>query len=394
MKKHYLFTVIIALCTISLSAQEKNIELSIPAYPAKSILGNPSMEIPTVGNYSALVSSLTNSISSSGNSIPANLGLEFVPHYMSSNDASIEDLGKTDIFRDLRISVATTEVQDFTANSTFSRLGIGFRTVLAPGKLDVDKVRSANASLSFDDRLEIYADYIEGGNEYNEGFLLSSKQFSFSDDQKLVIINAINDLEEKTSTTIVAKLRQMAGEVLQLNIENKNPYNFYDLNQRHGLVVQLSAAVAVDFPEGDASFQQINRWGLWTDFNYNLGKESKYNPQLSALLRVSNYSYDPDVLIQDNGFIDFGLNFSTAVIPERLYIAGEAIFRGKVVTEEGAVTLKYGENESETKFDFTVSTHVSDQVLFQVSFDQYLGTWSSGSVDPSQLLLGIVYALK
>ena len=138
MKKIILFLALSAI--FPLVAQEKgSTEMTMPEYPALSIIGSQTSEISKPGDYTALLASVISPMVSNNGTIPANLALEFNPYYFKAEMRTLDDLKNRDVWSSLKrtskISIASNTVLG-SDSIVYSRVGLGYRAFLLDGKLN------------------------------------------------------------------------------------------------------------------------------------------------------------------------------------------------------------------------------------------------------------------
>ncbi|MCZ4410520.1 hypothetical protein O3Q51_17010 [Cryomorphaceae bacterium 1068] len=385
MKKLCIAAVFILSSGILYSQDE--VDIQVPAYPAGVILGNPSLEVNRVGSYSSLVTALTTNISpTAGSVIPNDLALELMPFYMKSRSGSLEELDSSDPFRDLRLSLASSQVVD-SVNGSFQRLGFGFRTYLIPGKIENKKILNLNSDVVFGSTLYSLADIVENSATSNlelKAAIDSEPAITVSADQlEYVRAKLVEDEVDLNNQVLAKKLREIADNWND-KLQDPNatlPSGVYDVSSRYGGILELSGALAFDFPTGDLGYSEVNRGAVWISYHY-LPKKND-NVEFTALLRGSNFSYDPQELSTDVFYADLGVNCSFDV-SDKFTLTGEYVYRGAPNTDI----------DPEQKADLTLSYAFKENTAFSISVDQFFMEWQNGVTDPTQLALSLIFGLK
>jgi hypothetical protein len=365
-------------------------DIQIPSSPGMSIIGIQNAEISKPGNYAGLYSGLISPVVSNNGTIPTDLALEFSPYYLESRDVTINELSTTNMYRDLKISIASTSVVP-SDSVTFSRLGLGFRTNLLSGEISVLSTNETTLAVA---------------NDVNTVLLkIESGMFGTADTAS---IQSLTDhIEDNTVKKTIEKIIQenrasqpkMIAELLAFNDEVETLINVdesvWDLSLRTGHFLELAGAMALDFPQNTINSATVNRWGVWLNYTYR-PKNKLEELDLGAILRISNYSFDPTIVFDDPViFSDFGASLNYRIPKTRFTVAGEIV--GKIGFQD--LKISDADNQytftgiSETKWNFSVGYRITDNVLWSFSFTETGGNSDYIKADNLQFLMGISAAL-
>lgn len=378
-----IFLALLCAASANVLIAQDQVDLQVPAYPAGVILGSPSLEVNRVGSYSSLVTALSSHISPGGNAMPTNFALEMMPYYFKSRKGSLENIGKPDLLRDLRVSLASQQVAD-PVIGVYSRLGVGLRTFILPGKVDKNAIYAINQSVSFPFQVNALAKKLAdpANADKNISDLAALPEIQLNDTLLAYLLETADLPPSATNAEIATKILVVKDALIkELENPNKLEPSLYDPGQRYGSILELSTALALDFPTGDLGFSEINRYAFWLSYHYIPQKRKEL--ECSALVRYSNFSYDPQVFTDDIFYADIGANLSYAVT-KKLTVTGEYIYRSSM--DSGT--------DPESKFDFTLSYAFKDNIVFQTSIDQFFSQWKSGVTDPTQLALSLIFGIK
>lgn len=377
-----------------LAQSVQEIDLEVPAVPATAILGNPGMEINSVGNYSALISSITSEIGQGGSNLPTNLALEFSPYYSKSRgDLRIGDYTQPDIYRDLKLSLASKEYTYEGTDQTYNRIGIGARTYLLVGDIPVNSIRYLNHLTQVPGFIMEIHDVIDSldqpldraiiiGMLNSNSTLIPDVQNRNSWADSIMVYLSSRGVPLDNQTQVKQALVQFVSDKRnQLSSDKQVVDNVYNLSERTGSILELNAAISLDFPTSDVAYSQLNRFGLWLAYHYIPKDESR--SEVSFIGRFSNYSYDPADMDLDSYYLDIGASVTLPVFSNDIEVSLEYIYRDNLATAA-----------REAKTNLTLSYKLTPQTVLQVTYNQFQGTWEYSNLEnPSQMLLGVAYAL-
>lgn len=384
-------------CFLALSFRSEAQDLQIPASPGMSIIGAQNTEITKPGNYAGVYANLISPLISDNGTIPTDLALEFAPYYLESRAITRNDLENVNSYRDLRVSIASNKV---VANdsSTFSRMGIGLRTYLfTAGKVN------QQARKDYDQEHKVQLSAL-GTLRSIELFISNTNPDSLTDDKIAEWLDDFDDdeirseveeiLNERKShpvkaATGIADLRRELEEIVQPD------GSIWDYSLRTGHFLELAGAVALDFPTNSIDNSMVSRWGIWLDYTYRPDMENS-GLDFSALLRLSNYSFDPSVQFTDNTlFVDFGVSGTWNIPNSKWVIQGEYIFKGglqevDLPDEIDAFGVK---KLTEAKWSGSLGYRLDNTTMLTLSLSELLGDENYLKNEGTQFLLGISTAL-
>jgi hypothetical protein len=392
MKKLNILVAITFLINNAVYSQVKTkTDIQIPSTPGMSIIGIQNSEITKPGNYTGLYTSLISPIVSNNGTIPTDLSLEFSPYYLESRDVTYKELSKTDVYRDMKISIASNKV-NAPDSSTFSRVGIGFRTNLLAGDITVLSRNKITLAVAGDIETTIN--------------IINSKIYGNPDTADInKFIQHISDKDIKRRVKKVIELNKndsIEGLVYELNVIKteiehliKVDPSRWDYSLRTGHFLELAGAFAIDFPKNTIDYSKINRWGIWLNYTYRPKTTIKFI-DFGAILRISNYSFDPTVIFDNKSiFSDFGASINVKIPNTKFVISGEMIGKYglsdfKATENSNQYTFK---SVSESKWSWSIGYVISDNILWSTSLSEISGNSDYLKRNSLQFLMGLSVAL-
>lgn len=406
--KALLFVVLINICG-AYAQEESASDIQLPSSPGMSIIGIQTSEISKPGNYTGLYSSLISPLISNNGAIPADLAIEFSPYYLVSRNIIVNDIERTDLYRDLKVSIASTKVEG-ADSSNFSRVGIGFKTYLMNGDLSylpndttitvgmvnlVKGVKNDVDILSFGEldtadlsnytkRIQNQIEVISGNPESKSRL----KQLKYIKREVSKILKS-NKSNKSNKSKASLELESLQKKFERLVMGNSLIWNN---TLRTGGILELAGALAVDFPNNHINFSKVNRWGVW--FNYTYRPRVSKNIDFGSILRVSNYSLDPTVILENEAvFGDLGVSCTFKIPNSKFSFSGEFIGKygfSELKTLGDDVFTKVTEN----KWNFTFGYQANDNTIFTMSLSDINGNSDYLRDSATQLLVGINAALS
>ena len=405
------FVLIIVMNVCGLYAQDKSVSnIQLPSSPGMSIIGVQTSEISKPGNYTGLYSSLISPLVSNNGTIPTDLAMEFSPYYLVSRDIVLDDIERTDVYRDLKVSIASTKVDDVDSAS-FPRVGVGFKTYLMNGKLSylpsltevevaipnlVEGVTIDLGNQSFgtlgDDNISQYTERIQKQIDSipdNEGNRVQLKQLR---DIKLKVEKILESSKHDKSKAIT-KLNKFRKELDRLVKVDESKW---DMSLRTGGFLEFAGALAIDFPDNHIGISEVNRWGIWLNYTYRPEKSKLID--FGAILRMSNYSFDPTIILESKTvFSDVGVNLTFKVPDTKLSVSGEVLWKYSFsefeVLNNESNTFKF-KSAKESKWNFTLGYQINDDLTWTMSLSEINGNSDYLKDNAMQLLVGINAALS
>lgn len=403
---------ILAIGTISgnLYSQEKSkSDIQLPSSPGMSIIGLQSNEISKPGNYTGLYSSLISPIVSNNGTIPNDLSIEFSPYYLVSRDVTINEINRTNLYRDLKFSIASTSVVN-ADSTTFTRMGVGFKTNLLSGNLSVIS-KDTFTTVSAPNDIETVIFMV---NENVLGDLDTAEISNFT----IHIQKSIDRYNEEDNNSKANQFQTLKREVEKILKSNKNSKNAaitklseyrkkieklvkvddsrWNYALRTGSFLELAGAVALDFPENKFNYSIVNRWGFWLNYTYRPNSKNK-NLDLGTIFRVSNYSFDPTVVFENQAiFSDLGASITFKVPDTKFSVAGEYVGKlgfSELKTNDPADNEFTFKNVTENKWNLSIGYEISDNVIWNMSLSEIKGNSDYLNNGTMQFLMGISAAL-
>ena len=381
---------VLFLIFYSAKSQESSPELQIPSSPGMNIIGVQNAEITKPGNYTGIYTNLISPILSNNGTIPTDLAVEFSPFYLESRDITWKEIDKTNVYRDLRISIASNSVLN-SDSILFSRLGIGFRTNLMGGKINNIDQKKIKLSMpaEINTTIMIIESEIYGSIDTADVKKITEKITYPS--IKLEVIKIIED-NRNNKQILLAKLKKLNKTIDDL-VEVDGSRQDYSLRTGHFL--EIAGAFALDFPNNTIDYSEINRWGIWLNYTYRPSLKNTAI-DIGAIVRISNYSFDPTIIFDSNsGFIDYGISFNWKITKTKF------IFSGELIGKAGFSDFKATENENEfdfkgvteSKWNFSIGYQITPNTLWSFSFSDINGNSDYLNNNTLQFLMGLSAAL-
>ncbi len=389
MKRIIITTGLLFICGIGWS-QTASPEIQIPSNPGMSIIGIQAAEINKPGNYTGVYANLISPILSNNGTIPTDLAMEFSPYYLQSRDLTWKELEKTNVFRDLRISVASNRVIDSNSH-VFSRLGIGFRTNLIAGKINnVDK-KTIKLSQPTDVHAIIQMIKVGDYDSIDDDDIAELTKQIANKKLKKRVTRVIED-NRNNNEELITKLELIKAEYEKL-IELDG--SKYDYSLRTGSFLEIAGAFAIDFPKNTINFSEINRWGLWINYTFR-PKLKNQAIDIGTIARVSNFSFDPTVIFDDGSlFGDLGVSINWRIPKTKLIVSAE--FIGKAGMSD--IKSTEGDNQftfnsvTESKWNASMGYQITPNTLWSISFSDIAGNSNYLQDNTMQFLMSLSAAL-
>jgi len=377
------------VCGVGFS-QDPSPEIQIPSNPGMSIIGLQSAEINKPGNYAGVYANLISPILSNNGTIPTDLAMEFSPYYLQSRDLTWKELEQTNLFRDLRVSIASNRVIDSNSH-VFSRLGIGFRTNLITG--EINNADKKKITLSQPTHVQTTIQMIKSGiyditKETDIAELI--KHITNKKLKKRVL------REIETHTDNIPDLIK-ALEVIKTEYERllEPDGSKYDYSLRTGSFLEIAGALAIDFPYNTINFSEINRWGVWINYTYR-PKSKNQAIDIGAIARVSNFSFDPAVIFDAGSlFGDLGMSINWKISKTKLIVSAEFIGKAgmsDIKSTEGDNQFTFN-SATESKWNVSMGYQITPNTLWSISFSDIAGNSNYLQDNTMQFLMSLSAAL-
>lgn len=392
MKKLYL-VLLMTMSTVMALAQS-NSNVTLPSNPGMSIIGVQTSEFSEPGNYAGIYANLISPIIANNGTVPSDLAIELSPYYISNPIYQIDEIDHTNFYRDLKISIASTQVTNDSLGN-FSRMGIGFQTYLYGGSI-TEKYHNEIIPVGAKNNLKAMITDLESmlaagkdsiSSEYRA---MAEQQYysSFRED----IRSEVQKLMAGPTSDALTRLKEILPE-----IEVPTTPTSLNAARRNGSFLQLAGAFSLDFPENSFSYSNVERWGIWLDYTHQWIDKSESKYALSFITRVSNYSFDPTVLLANNPlFFDAGIGIYFDIPSQRLLIKGEYV--GKL----GLSEIQLNEDGSGGTFSSSTESKWSFSIGYKLPDDNTVLSFSLSDVNANadyvqnqatQFLLGLSTAL-
>lgn len=371
-------------------SQESKPELQIPSTPGMNIIGIQNAEITKPGNYTGVYTNLISPILSNNGTIPTDLAIEFSPYYLESRDLTYKELSNTNIYRDLKISVASNKVMAADSGQ-FSRLGLGFRTNLLAGKINNVEKKKITLSMPAEIRTTI--------NKINSGLYANIDEANVD---KLVEQITDKVLKQRVSKIIIDNKNnknKLVSELEELNDEIDKLVEVddsrWDYSLRTGHFIEIAGAFALDFPENTIKSSKINRWGIWLNYTYR-PELKKQSFDFGAIIRLSNYSFDPTIIFDKGSvFGDLGVSVNWKIPESRFVVSYELVGKAgfsdfKSSDDSNEFTFK---GVTESKWNGSIGYQITPNILWSISFSDINGNSNYLKNNSMQFLMGLSAAL-
>lgn len=391
MKAILLTIVVTFFVQLSYAQDNGNSDMQVPSTPGMNIIGVQNMEISNPGNYTGVYTSLISSIVSNNGTIPTDLSLEFSPYYLESRNLTYTELENTDIYRDFKISIASTNVIA-SDSSTFPRVGIGFKTNLLNG----------NVTMKSTEKKDVIT--LALANDINSVILKLNLEANGNVDIASIplLVNHINeennDLKQKVEKLIIeyrenknilrGKLEELKAQI-EKSIEVDDSRWNYSL--RTGNFLEFAGALAIDFPNNNLKYSEIKRWGVWLSYKYR-PKDKFGILDLGTIIRLSNHSFNPAVVFDDKAlFGDIGGGINVRVPNTKITISSEWVWKFgftdlKASDGDNQYTFK---SVSENKWNISFGYRITTNTLWTMSLSELDGNSDYLKEKAMQLLMGI-----
>ncbi|OFX28207.1 MAG: hypothetical protein A2X08_10520 [Bacteroidetes bacterium GWA2_32_17] len=295
--KHFLIFVII-LVGGKIHAQVLE-DLTAPSMPAATIIGTQINEISKPKSLKVLEATILNNFLDSNSNvlIPNNYAFEINPFMLSKRTnfdymEYLDDSLKHNLWRNLSLSVASTN--KFIINDTIScnALGFGGRTVILNGKVSqkieksyiniVDHYKSLKTSESqIRTMIGEYTDTVKCFNiDSLRHFLLTYKDFKITKVSR--IINEV--FVQLPDTTNIENIEDNFTDIFKEIFSAKALNEFKELidcvkSERYGWRWEVDAAMALSFPTNDFNYSISPKYGVWSNLSYKPYKKEKFNDE-------------------------------------------------------------------------------------------------------------------
>jgi hypothetical protein len=409
--KLILTTILSATASLLSIAQEIQMDdLTIPAAPAVTIMGEQPMEISRPKTLNQLETNLINSFTDGQSFIlPEGLALEFMPFWLSSRPSYHFDYAKAEknessFLKHLSLSVGTIN-KNVGDTSWNSRVGFGFRSQIFSGKLSKESldtlkairkkfVNTTRPALIAKTRVNqlsgtvsVTPDQIMSKLEKSILSDFQTNNLSLSDAGEFVkwLEKNVREIYRKekrnmTENEVKTQLKKIIDDAQIANDANvfatieTTTTDFAKTSERIrlnriGWKWEVAGATYVDFPTQAFTYSQVPRLGLWSNISYTFKK-----PNISLILQ-NRYIHD-FLTMHENGkgqganMVDNGLSLSIDV--KRFSMALEGILRYQWLTEREELPGGWTRATPITELDYRVALNVgyriSDKIMVTYTF--------------------------
>jgi hypothetical protein len=365
--------------------------LTTPSAPAFTILGLQPNEIARPKSFNAMEASLLSSFTSGVNFIiPRNYALEFSPYWFRSHPTlSFKEyvspsVGQS-LLQNLSVSLATTtEKSSQDTTELFSKMGIGFRTQIFTGKasdylsaviISRDHLTDMQkAMMSLKSVLEkIRALSLKDKKSYQDSFEIQYKiVLKLIGDTNIVFVS-INLLKSiyvdpvwvdnniKDPENVKTKLKEIIED---LKKETEKDY-YLDLvkdleskiKEKWGFILEINAAMVLDFPTNDIGYSQVPQWGIWIIPTYRL---KSLHFEFIGMIRYLHKNVPNDY--SDN--IDLGGKLVYQSLKFSITAEGLYRYQSRVISKstDGNTTTKTTSSQSDYRLDCCFEYKIADKL--------------------------------
>ncbi len=379
---------------LSYAQEITNSDIQIPSTPGLNIIGVQNSEISKPGNYTGLYTSLISPIVSDNGTIPTDLSLEFSPYYLESRNITYNELSKTNVFRDLKISIASTSIAGVDS-TTFSRVGIGFKTNLLGGNITLNSSDKDVVTLALANDINQVITKINSGI-YGDVDTANIAVFIDHFHQKNKDLKAKTEqvfLEYRQNKTIlISKLEELQKQIEESIQIDDSRWNY---SLRTGSFLELAGALAIDFPHNNFTTTEVNRWSIWLNYTYR-PKDKFGFFDIGTILRVSNHSFDPTIIFKGKAmFGDIGGGLNLRVPDSKFSVSAEWIWKFGITelsasVDENLYTFK---SATESKWNVTLGYKITENTIWTMSLSELTGNGDYLKSKTMQFLMGISASL-
>jgi hypothetical protein len=412
-----LFFASFAITQIGYSQKNTEIDLEqlrIPTAPAAIIIDLQPNEVNKPKSMKDLEAALIRNYVGENNalSIPNNMMLEAMPYWLGDRknvdvikDYLNEDL-KNLFWKNLSLSVASTQNFRISDSLNTNALGFGFRTLLRRGDLFSDhktliKVLQSRSTLA---RLNVIIgtlidDIDDQGITTNTDFIQRIKTqyqstryyLELDVDVRKAIDEVFIDIEKSLPAAytgkdaIEGKIEEYFNTVLTKETEKiKSLYNRFR-NDRKGLQLELAGALALNFPTNETDFSTVPKYGIWLTGTFNPDEETKSDfRKHTSLILMSRFirndvGYYQRYFVDSIGYYQNNFDLGGRIIYQKNKFSVEAEFLGRYrrsmiartkTTQGDIITIT--RNDWDYKYVFNFNYAISPNVVINYSFGKQL----------------------
>ena len=427
-----MYIILIVLFSVSLIAQENDFnleDLKAPSMPSATIIGTQINDINIPKSLKDLETAVFSNYLNSGDNltVPSNYALEINPYMLGRREnfkyeSYMENIPLTNMWRNLSISVASTN--NFIINDTISSNAMGFslRTIILNGEpkdlvksifirnleslsyMQLTQSKTGNYIDNYITKLDS-ADTLDYNSlkesvikEFKENELTDNKQIPLSGDKltkrKILLDYAIEMINSVFSNipittnrdTIEDKYNELFDAEVSLPSLEKLIKSLAKVKtDRFGFRWDLNWALALNFPTDEISYSVVPRWGVWTNFSYKFEEflESFTFIGLGRIL-INNDNYINKYQPVDGNFtLGNHYDFGAKVIyeSERFSLAFEYIYR--VNTTDNTMIIDGEEykraSDKSSKYIVNLNYNLSDDINLSYNFGK-----NFDSISPTQ----------
>lgn len=406
----------------TLHAQEKNKSLNLeplrlPTAPAATIISIQPNEVVKPKSAKELEAALLTNYLGDNNalSIPNNFMLEAMPYWMGDRknidivkeylNESIDNLA----WKNLAISVASTQQFKISDSLNTNAIGFGFRTLLKRGSLFkdgkelIEGIKQRELLANLEGALGALSATVDTAGITTEGEFFTKLEGKYFNDpvyqnltaeDKIAVQNILGELKKlKTAFFDVDTTEDNLHDFFKEELDEKTKrikvlYNSFK-NERTGLQVEVAGALALNFPTNETNFSTVPKMGLWLTATINPAKDkdgqvkSNFRKHTSLVFmaryirnQVDYYQrYFPDSTGYYQNNFDVGVRFMYE--KNRFSIGGEFLGRlsnsllDVIRNPDGSITTTEKSN-TDYKYVFNFSYMLSDNLVLSYSFGKQL----------------------
>ena len=364
--------------------------LTTPSAPAFTILGLQPNEIARPKSFNALEASLLSSFTSGVNAIiPRNYALEFSPYWFRSHPTLTfkEYVSPTvgqSLLQNLSLSLATTsEKSSYDTTEFQSKMGIGFRTQIFTGKstdylsdimLYATCIKNSQLVLNgMSYLLKIVSmESLEDKDKYQQVFeiefgksLQAIKDIGVKKAFQQLKVKYVDSIWVSKTVKTPENVRTRMKEIIDLLGEQTMSEEYLNqvkklentIKEKWGFILEINAAMVLDFPTNDIGYSQVPQWGIWIIPTYRL---KSLHFEFIGMIRYLHKNVPDDF----SHNIDLGGKLVYQSLKFSITAEGLYRYQSRVIskTTEGNTTTTTTSSQSDYRLDCCFEYKIADKL--------------------------------